>query len=207
MTAETAAVVRGRRTLLRHARPSDYDRLHQIDTTVGDRELWRYRGHVPGLDEYEAALWKNTHAILVCELLGDDTTRRPDPSGVGAGDVIGYVHLHDVDWRAGHGFFSIIAATEYRRTGLMLEACFLFGDWFCGNTPLRWLYAHAFEDNLPQFRSAIRNGFFRHLGAYRSRVAIRGVPQDVHLLGISRDDWLTSPTRARFHRRLDHRRR
>lgn len=194
----TAAVSTGRRTRLRHVRPTDYERLHQIESDDETAARWRYRGQLPPLQEYETALWKNTSAILVSELLGDQADHQPNPTGIESGHVIGYVHLHDVQERAGHGFFSIYAAPEYRRTGLLLEATYLFGEWLWGNTSLRWIYCHAFEDNLPQFKSAVRHGVLQHFGTYRNRVAIDGVPQDVHLLGISREQWQASASRQRF---------
>ena len=84
------------------------------------------------------------------------------------------------------------------------KATYLFGEWLWGNTSLRWIYCHAFDDNLPQFKSAVRHGVLNHLGAYRDRVAIDGVPQDVHLLGISREQWQSSPSRQRFLRLTTH---
>ena len=203
-TPSTAAVSIGRRTRLRHVRPSDYARLHEIESDDETATRWRYRGHLPAIDDYEPALWKNTSAILVSELLSPEPAATPDPTGVESGTVIGYVHLHDVEARAGHGFFSIYAAADYRRTGLLLEATYLFGEWLWGNTSLRWIYCHAFDDNLPQFKSAVRHGVLNHLGAYRDRVAIDGVPQDVHLLGISREQWQSSPSRQRFLRLTTH---
>lgn len=195
--ARHAAVSTGRRTRLRHVRPTDYSRLHDIESDDETAARWRYRGQIPPLHEYETALWKNTHSILVSELRNDESTT-PNPTGIPTGNVIGYVHLHDVEPRAGHGFFSIYSAPEHRRTGLLLEATYLFGEWMWGNTSLRWIYCHAFEDNLPQFKSAMRHGVLQHLGAYRNRVAIDGEPQDVHLLGISREAWFASASRQRF---------
>jgi RimJ/RimL family protein N-acetyltransferase len=175
------------RVRLRHVRPADYAALHALESDSSIAETWRYRGRMPPLEEYEAALWLQTTAVLVVENVADDR-------------LVGYLHLHDVDWRANHGFFSLYAGPPARGRGTVMEGLMLFCDWVFGDYDLRWIYAHAFEHNLPQFASGLRRGEARHLGTLRSRVVVQGVPTDVHVIGIERESWLSSPLRARLHR-------
>ena len=179
--------MRTSRIRLRHVRPGDYERLHEIESDPATQSTWRYRGMLPPIDEYEPALWKQTSALLVVENLAD-------------GLVIGYLHLHDVEPRAGHGWFSLYAGPEHRGRGTVMEGLMLFCDWVFGNTSLRWIYAHAFEQNVGQFRSGIRRGEAHHLGALRERVMVDGEPTDVHVIGISRDGWNGSALQQRLHR-------
>jgi RimJ/RimL family protein N-acetyltransferase len=132
-------------------------------------------------------LWKQTSAVLVVENQSD-------------GVVVGYVHLYDIDSRAGHGWFSLYAGPQHRGRGTVMEGLMLFCDWVFGNTSLRWIYAHSFERNLDQFKSGIRRGEAHHLGTLRQRVVVDGSPTDVHVIGIERNNWLESPLRTRLHR-------
>lgn len=176
-----------RRVLLRHVQPADYPALHAMESDAATAQTWRYRGQLPPLLEYEAALWKQTTALLVVEHVDDQA-------------LAGYLHLHDVDWRAGHGWFSLYAGPATRGRGTVMEGLMLFCDWVFGAYDLRWIYAHAFEHNLPQFASGIRRGEARHLGTLRERVEVDGELTDVHVIGIDREGWLGSPLRARLHR-------
>ena len=179
--------MRTSRITLRHVRPDDYQRLHEIESDPATQSSWRYRGPVPPLNEYEPALWKQTQALLVVENLDD-------------GLVVGYLHLYDVDPRANHGWFALYAGPEHRGRGTVMEGLMLFCDWVFGNTSLRWIYAHSFDSNFGQFKSGIRRGEAHHLGTLRNRVVVDGVTSDVHVIGIERNGWLDSPLRARLHR-------
>lgn len=174
-----------RRVRLRHVSPDDYDRLYQIESDSSTLATWRYRGDMPSPADYEVALWKNTQAILAVVRTSDDL-------------VVGYIQSHDAEPRAGHSFFSIYAAADFRGRGLVMEGTLLFGDWVFGNTSIRWLYAHVFDTNLAQFRSAISRGVLEHLGTYRNRVEVAGTPMDVHMLGTSRESWDTCEVRHRL---------
>jgi RimJ/RimL family protein N-acetyltransferase len=177
--------VRGAHVLIRHVRPSDYAELHRIESDPTTATTWRYRGELPPLEEYEPALWKQTDAILVVETLRD-------------GRIAGYVQLHDVDLRAGHGWFSIYAGTEHRGRGAVMEGLMLFCDWVFLNTPLRWIYAHSFEHNIGAFASGFRRGESLHLGVLRERVVVDGQLTDVHVIGMERERWLATPVRHRL---------
>jgi RimJ/RimL family protein N-acetyltransferase len=178
------------RIRLRHVQPDDYPALHAMETDPTTSHTWRYRGQLPPLEEYEAALWQQTTAVLVVENIDD-------------GSLAGYLHLHDVDWRAGHGYFSLYAGPHVRGRGTVMEGLMLFCDWVFGNYDLRWIYAHAFEHNIGQFSSGLRRGEAVHLGTLRDRVEVLGEPTDVHVIGIERENWLNSPLRARLHRLQD----
>ncbi len=175
------------RIRLRHVRPEDYQRLYEIESDPATLSTWRYRGALPPPEEYEPALWKQTMFLMTVVSVRTD-------------EILGYVHLYDVDLRAGHGWMSLYAAPANRTTGTLMEGLMLFTDWIFANTPIRWMYAHAFEMNLSQFASGPRHGLSRHVGTLRERVEVDGVPTDVHVVAISRDGWLNSASRERFHR-------
>ena len=177
--------MKGAHVQIRHVRPSDYPELHRIESDPSTAATWRYRGALPPLDEYEPALWKQTDAILVVETLGE-------------GRIAGYVQLHDVDLRAGHGWFSIYAGTEHRGRGAVMEGLMLFCDWVFLNTPLRWIYAHSFENNVGAFASGFRRGESLHLGVLRERVLVGDKLMDVHVIGMERERWLATPVRHRL---------
>lgn len=176
-----------RRVRIRHVHPDDYPVLHALECDPATAATWRYRGRLPTFGEYEAALWQRSQAILVSELGS-------------TGEVVGYVQFHDYDARAGHGLFSLYAAPEYRGRGIVMESTLLFGDWVFDTFDVRWMYAHVFDMNLPQFASAIERGVLHRLGTMRSRVTVHGVPTDVHVIGSSRDNWCAHPMRQRMHR-------
>lgn len=176
------------RVRIRHVEPADYAELHRMEADQATLHTWRYRGSFPAFAEYEAALWKQTEAILVVEARSD-------------GRIVGYHHLHDVDHRAGHGWFSVYSAPDERRNGLVMEGLILFFDWVFANHDLRWLYAHVFAHNYHLFDSSIRKGHIQHLGTLKDRVRVAGVPTDVHVLGGSRQVFADWPLRQMMYRR------
>lgn len=179
--------MRTSRIRLRHVQPEDYDRLYEIESDPETLSTWRYRGVLPSLEEYESALWRQTMFLMVFEL-------------VDSGEIAGYLHLYDVDLRAGHGWMSLYAAPDYRGRGTGIEALFLFADWVFANTQLRWMYAHAYEMNFGPFKSGERFGVSQHVGSLRERVEVDGQLTDVHVVAIGREQWFASSSRARLHR-------
>ncbi|MDO8390458.1 MAG: GNAT family protein [Actinomycetota bacterium] len=170
---------------LRPVLPADYLRLYEIENDPATALTWRYRGEMPSLAGYEPALWKQTQQIMVVE--GRDT-----------GVVVGYLQLHDLDLRAGHGWFSLYAGPEHRGSGLVMEGLMAFTEWAFGEWPIRWLYAHSFEHNVHSFESGLRRGPAQRLGVLRERMLVDGALTDVHVIGIDRDAWIPSPLRRRF---------
>lgn len=179
------------RVQIRPVRPEDYDRLYEIESDPETLSTWRYRGQMPPIEEYESALWQQTVFLMVVE-----TVAPPE--------VVGYVHLYDVDLRAGHGWMSLYASAEHRGRGTLMEGLMLFTDWVFANTPLRWMYSHSLEMNFGRFKSGERHGLSQHAGILRERVDVDGTLTDVHVIAIGRENWMTSTTRATLHR-LQHR--
>ena len=173
------------RILFRPVLPSDYVRLHEIESDPTTAMTWRYRGLLPPITEYESALWKQTQQIMVVE-------------GRQSGQVVGYLQLHDLDLRAGNGWFSLYSGPEHRGSGLVMEGLMAYCEWAFGNWPIRWLYAHSFAHNVKNFEHGMRNDRAIRLGVLRERMMVDGEPTDVHVIGISRESWLTSPLRRRF---------
>lgn len=173
------------RIVFRPVRPADYRRLYEIESDPQTAMTWRYRGELPPIEEYEPALWRQTQQIMVVE-------------GRATGTVIGYLQLHDVDPRAGHGWFSLYSGPEHRGTGLVMEGLMAYCEWAFGEWPLRWLYAHSFEHNVHAFDHGIRRGYAQRLGVLRERMVVEGEPTDVHVIGISRESWMANPLRRRF---------
>lgn len=178
-------MIEGPRIVLRPVSPRDYAALYAIEADPTTAHTWRYRGTFPTPDRYEAALWQQTQQIMVVE------SRR-------TGQVIGYLQLHEVDLRAGHGWFSLYAGPQHRGSGLVMEGLMAFCEWVFDNWPLRWIYAHSLEQNVHAFDSGFRRGHAVHLGTLRERVIIDGIPSDVHAIGISRASWHGSALRQRF---------
>ncbi len=173
------------RILFRPALPSDYVRLYDIESDPTTAMTWRYRGMLPPITEYEPALWKQTQQIMVVE-------------GRTSGQVVGYLQLHDLDLRAGNGWFSLYSGPEHRGSGLVMEGLMAYCEWAFGNWPIRWLYAHSFAHNVKNFEHGMRNGRAVRLGVLRERILVDGEPTDVHVIGIERENWLASPLRRRF---------
>lgn len=173
------------RIVFRPVRPDDYARLHEIESDPATAMTWRYHGEVPPLAEYEPVLWRQTQQIMVVE-------------GRGTGVVVGYLQLHDLDLRAGHGWFSLYAGPEHRGSGLVMEGLMAFCEWAFGNWPLRWLYAHSYEQNVGAFESGLRRGEAVRLGVLRERVLVGDTLANVHVIGISKESWMSSPLRRRF---------
>ncbi|CAN5649841.1 hypothetical protein BH10ACT2_BH10ACT2_02220 [soil metagenome] len=173
------------RIVFRPVLPSDYDRLHAIESDPATAMTWRYRGNMPGADQYETELWKQTQQIMVVE-------------GRTSGEVVGYLMLHDLDLRAGNGWFSLYSGPEHRGSGLVMEGLMAYCEWAFGNWPIRWLYAHSFQHNVQNFEHGMRRGEGVRLGVLRERIEVNGELTDVHVIGISRDNWMASPLRRRF---------
>ena len=173
------------RIIFRPVQPEDYLRLYEIESDPATAMTWRYRGELPPPQEYEPALWRQTQQIMVVE-------------GRESGVVVGYLQLHDVDLRAGHGWFSLYSGPEHRGSGLVMEGLMAFCEWAFGNWPIRWLYAHSFEHNVHAFESGLRRGEAVRLGVLRERMVVAGELTDVHVIGIEREHWLASPLRRRF---------
>src|SRR5690606_5866197 len=110
-----------------------------------------------------------------------------------------YCQLYDVDLRAGHGWWSVYSAPEFRGSGLLMEGFVLFVEWVFTHWPVRWLYAHSFEANVHAFESGLRRGDALRLGVLRERVVVEGEPMDVHVIGLRRDHYLGSGTRRRLY--------
>lgn len=181
------AVITTTRIVFRPVLPSDYGRLHKLESDPTTALTWRYRGQLPLITEYESALWKQTQQIMVVE-------------GQTSGVVVGYLQLHDLDLRAGHGWFSLYSGPEHRGSGLVMEGLMAYCEWAFGNWPIRWLYAHSFAHNVHNFERGIRRGFAVKLGVLRERVIVDDILTDVHVIGIERENWLNSPLRRRFNR-------
>ena len=173
------------RIVFRPVRPDDYPRLYEIESDPSTAMTWRYRTGMPTAEEYEAALWRQSQQIMVVE-------------GRQTGTVVGYLQLHDLDLRAGHGWFSLYAGPEHRGSGLVMEGLMAYCEWVFGEWPIRWLYAHSFEHNVHSFESGMRRGRGVRLGVLHERVVVDDVPTDVHVIGISRESWMQSPLRRRF---------
>ena len=173
------------RTIFRPVTPGDYQALYDIENDPASAATWRYKNGMPPLDEYEAVLWQQTEAIWVVE-------------GRDSGQVIGYLQLHDVDLRAGHGWFSLYSGPAQRGRGFVMEGLMAFCEAVFNEWPLRWIYAHSLEQNMPAFESGIRRGDAIRLGVLRERMVIDGAYSDVHVIGISRESWMASNLRARF---------
>ena len=175
------------RIRIRHVEPKDYERLYEIERDQTTLHTWRYRGKFPDFKDYEATLWKQTRAILVVE-------------SQKTGEIVGYHHLHDVDDRAGHGWFSVYSAPDKRSTGLAMEGYVLFVDWVFANTPLRWIYAYVFSHNWQSFDSSVRKGHILHVGSMKERLRVDGELTDVHVLAASRELFEKWPLRIRMHK-------
>ena len=173
------------RIIFRPALPTDYLRLYEIESDPSTAMTWRYRGELPAIEQYEQALWKQTQQIMVVE-------------GRTSGVVVGYLQLHDLDLRAGNAWFSLYAGPEHRGTGMVMDGLIAFREWAFGNWPIRWLYAHSFSQNLEAFASGIRRGEAVRLGVLRDRMLVDGTLTDVHVVGIERENWLSSPLRRQF---------
>lgn len=173
------------RIVFRPVLPDDYQRLYEIESDPSTALTWRYRGALPPPNEYEPALWRQTQQIMVVE-------------GRSTGTVVGYLQLHDLDLRAGNASFSLYSGVEHRGSGLVMEGLMAFCEWAFGDWPIRWLYAHSFEHNVPAFESGLRRGEAVRLGVLRERMVVNGELTDVHVIGIERQAWLDSPLRRRF---------
>jgi len=175
------------RSIFRPVTPSDYDSLYAIESDPETSSTWRYKQGMPPPEEYESALWRQTEAIWV--VVGRDSLR-----------INGYLQLHDVDLRAGHGWFSLYASRDTRGAGFVMEGLMAFCECVFNEWPLRWIYAHSLEQNVGAFESGIRRGDAVRLGILEKRMIVDGEPSDVHVIGISRESWMTSELRARFNR-------
>jgi RimJ/RimL family protein N-acetyltransferase len=173
------------RSIFRPVTPGDYQMLYEIESDPGTSSTWRYKQGMPAPEEYESALWRQTDAIWV--VVGRDTLR-----------INGYLQLHDVDLRAGHGWFSLYASPESRGAGFVMEGLMAFCECVFNEWPLRWIYAHSLEQNVGAFESGIRRGDAVRLGILEKRMMIDGEPSDVHVIGISRESWMNSKLRERF---------
>ena len=173
------------RSTFRPITPRDYDELYDLEDDPTSMSTWRYKSGMPSRDEYETALWRQTEAIWV--VVGRESGR-----------INGYLQLHDVDLRAQHGWFSLYAAPSTRGTGFVMEGLMAFCEAVFAEWPLRWIYAHSLEQNVHSFESGIRRGDAVRLGILRERMVINGQSSDVHVIGISRENWLNSRLRQRF---------
>jgi RimJ/RimL family protein N-acetyltransferase len=178
-------VITTSRIVLRPVLPADYPRLYEIESDPTTAMTWRYRGELPAPEEYEPALWRQTQQIMVVE-------------GRSSGLVVGYLQLHDLDLRAGNGWFSLYSGPEHRGSGLVMEGLMAYCEWAFANWPIRWLYAHSFAHNVANFEHGMRRGEAVRLGVLKERMIIAGEPTDVHVIGIARDNWMASPLRRRF---------
>ena len=149
------------RVSIRHVEPKDYERLYEIERDQTTLHTWRYRGNFPEFKDYEAILWKQTRAILVVE-------------SKKTGEIVGYHHLHDVDDRASHGWFSVYSAPDKRSTGLAMEGYVLFVDWVFAN--------------------------ILHVGSMKERLKVDGELTDVHVLAASRELFEKWPLRIQMHK-------
>jgi len=173
------------RIVFRPVQPADYLQLYTIESDPTTAMTWRYRGNLPDISEYEPALWQQTQQIMVVQSRA-------------TGEVLGYVQLHDIDLRAGHGWFSLYAGPEHRGSGIVMEGAMAFCEWVFTNWPIRWLYAHSFEHNVHAFESAVRRGITERLGVLHERMMVDGELTDVHVIGMRRDNWMDSAMRRRF---------
>ena len=180
-------IIHTSRAIFRPITPDDYTRLYNIENDPLSTSTWRYKTGMPPPEEYESALWRQTDAIWVVE-------------GRESHQIIGYLQLHDVDLRAQHGWFSIYSRADSRGSGFVMEGLMAFCEAVFNEWPLRWIYAHSLEQNVHSFESGIRRGDAVRLGILQDRMVIDGVLSDVHVIGISRESWMSSKLRERFNR-------
>lgn len=180
-------IIHTSRAIFRPITPDDYTSLYNIENDPLSISTWRYKTGMPPPEEYESALWRQTDAIWIVE-------------GRESHQIIGYLQLHDVDLRAQHGWFSIYSRADSRGSGFVMEGLMAFCEAVFSEWPLRWIYAHSLEQNVHAFESGIRRGDAVRLGVLEERMVIDGHFSDVHVIGISRESWMSSKLRERFNR-------
>ncbi|WP_436776604.1 GNAT family N-acetyltransferase [Yinghuangia sp. YIM S09857] len=173
---------------LRPAGESDLPFLWALFAADEVSYRWVFRGRVPTPEQVRVGLQRTDILANIVETASE-------------GRPIGYVAAFDISDRNGHAQLGAVMIPEHMRTGVGITAGMLFADYIFTVLPLRKLYLHSVAYNVTQFASLLRRGYATEEGILRDYEYFAGRHWDVHLLSISREQFLTMREKTRLHER------
>jgi RimJ/RimL family protein N-acetyltransferase len=169
------APLEGRRVALRPVWPDDHPFLYSLAVMPETGYRWRYRGMVPS---YELFVRELTHGILAQFLVVDKKKNQ----------AAGLVVCYSADMRHQYAHIAAIAAPEYLRTGVLLEASGLFVNYLFVTWPFRKLYGEAIDYAVHSYRSGLGR-YFQQEGRLINHEYYGGRYWDLHIFALYRDTW------------------
>ena len=166
----------GRHVRLRPVTPMDYEAIYQISTLPEVTYRWRTRGITMSPSAFADALWQGVVASFVVE------------SRAG-GPPIGLVTCDGAQHRDGFAHIEFMAAPEWFRSGIILQAAALLIDYVFDLFPFRKLYFESYEFNFAQLQSGAGD-FFQVEGCLRQHVFYQNRYWDQYIVAIYRDHWM-----------------
>ena len=160
---------------LRPVRPDDYAFLYGLGTDPETGFRWRYRGYVPGHEEFVRDLARES---LVGFTVEDKKS----------GNRAGLVTAYSADVQDGYAFVSIIMAPRYVGSGCGMEATLLFLNYLFAIWGFRKLYAEMIAFNYPAVASG-EGRLFQVEGCLREHHYYNSKYWDKYLLAIYRTDF------------------
>ncbi len=173
-----------RRVRLRPPSPADLPVLYAIATSDDLFWRWRFGGAIP---TYEAFVSSFVGGVLtqfvVCS-----------PSG---SEPLGLVVAYNADIGNSVAHVAVMMRPDVQRTGLGIEAMYLFIVYLLKTWDFHKLYFEVLEFNVEQFASGIGR-FFHEEACYRDHHYYDGKRWNQYVFSLYRDKFLSHPTVCRY---------
>ena len=174
LPAEVRAFRTGRWVRMVPVEHSHIDFLYSLvcDEWTGPR--WRYLGAVPPREQFQTEM---SQGLLAQFVVVERATGQP----------VGHVQAYNPDINAGVASLAAAMAPAAHRTGIGIEAGYLFAQYLFQTFRLRKLYIEVPSFNLPLLRGAIA-AVGRLEGVLKGHVYYDGRFWDRHVVAIYRED-------------------
>ncbi len=177
-----------RRVRLRPPSPVDLPALYAIATSDEVFWRWRYGGAIPTYEVFCSS--------FVAGVLTQFTVCTPSDN-----EILGLVVAYNADIANSTGYVAVMMHPNVLRTGIGIEAMYLFLIYLFKTWDFHKLYFEVLEYNVGHFASGIGR-YFHEEGCYRDHHYYDGKRWRQYVFGLYRDEFISHPTVRRYERHL-----
>lgn len=152
---------------------TDVPFLYALATALETGRNWRFRGHIPALDQFSASLWER---VLTQFVVRRQSNRDP----------IGQVVCYNPDPNNGFGYLGGVFLPRVEKSGAPIAAMNALVRHVFSNWTFRKLYMEVPEFNYPAIRSGVGR-YFDVEGHLRNHDFSDGRYWDKYILSITRE--------------------
>ncbi len=172
------------RLRLRPCSPNDLPMLYAMATSDELFWRWRFGGTIPTYDTF-------------CQSFSVGVLTQFTVCSLSSNDPIGLVVAYSPDIPNGTCYIAAMMQPNMLRTGMGIEAMYLFIMYIFKTWDLYKLYLEVLEFNIDQFASGI-DRYFHQEACYKKHHYYDGKRWDQYVYGLYRDEFLSHPTVVRY---------